>query len=584
MQIQTWYKIQVISSICYLFKFCNNYLAGIRTTCQIIVKLFSLKILLKVFFISEMKNLFFFTLLFSYSALTGYGQGENNSWRESYFVGEPLQIGNRVQFLFDDYVVEDKFGLKRVIGPVKKYSENPLIIGKDMPWELNTLNWEGPALRHVIFDPKENLYKSWYVMIRWEPGFETGYNYSTLYVESKDGITWEKPELDLFPYNGQKTNIVLQKEKGTAILEEVILDTMANDPAHRYLGLVKMVPPGEAGRCIVRMFSPDGKKWTLAPDPILFRNASDGSYSLVNDSERSRWLLYRRPSIRALVNRKDEGFYTSRNVKRRVSVTLSKDMKHWTYPRNIVLMDEVDDSKVTQVGNNIDIDWAQVTRYEGIFFGFLSLMDNLIMSVPRHSHLMWSRDGFDWERLPERPFFIKNGKPGDWDAGSIRGISLIPEGDRIRIYYGGGNTTQGMENDAGIHPFTGTGIAYIGRDRFIGLQAGPEGGFLLTREFVLEGDRIKINCRSQVQNPPPIWGSLIKAELIQPPKGEHQSATPYPGYSMEDCDPIMAEDEFHQVITWNGKSDLSSLNGKPIYIRFYIRNSTLYTFRVENFY
>ena len=533
-----------------------------------------------------MRKTIFFTILLSCTLLILYAQETGNSWRESYFAGLPLTIGNKVQFLFDDYIVEDKYGLRRVIGPVEKYTGNPLDFGEDKPWELNlSANWRGVILRHILYDPEEKLYKSWYTIQRWEPGYETGHNYSTLYAESLDGITWKKPELDFFTIDGQKTNIVLHKEKGTNLLQNVILNTRTNDPEQRFIGLAKVVPPGESTRCIVLMYSPDGKKWTLASDPVMFRGASDGGYELVHDHIRDRWLIYRRPPTNALVNGTDDlGFYARRNQKRRFSLALSHDMKNWTYPGNIVLMDEVDDSKITQVGNNMDIDGISIMKYGDIFFGVIGLMDNLAFSLPRHSHLIWSRDGIDWDRLPERPLFIENGQPGDWDAGSIGGMRLISNGDSILIYYGGGNTPQafyGQEGEKDIPRFSGTGLAFIGRDRFIGLQTGPEGGFLLTRQFILEGNRIEINFSSQVKNPPPVLGSMIKAEILQPAEGHH-AAQPYPGFSMKDCDPVIVNDAFNQTITWNGSADLSSLKDKPVYIRFYIRNSTLYTFKIEN--
>lgn len=538
-----------------------------------------------------MRSLIFCTLILSFSFLFSHGQGEHNSWRESYFAGEPLRIGNRVQFLFDDYMVEDKYGLKRVIGPVEKYHGNPLNFGEFHPWEKwydydgTNPRYMGVILSNVIFDPKEKLYKGWYVTRR-PDGFENARNHSTLYVESRDGINWVKPKLDLFPVNGQKTNIVLYEEKGTPLttahLQDVILDTLTQDPNQRYIGLVSKVPPGETQRCLVLMFSPDGKKWTMADDPILFRGVSDGTYSLVYDHQRPFWMLYRRPPTQALV--REKSFYAGRNTKRRVSVAVSKDMKFWTYPRNIVVMDEVDDSELTQVGNKMDIDWAKVTRYKGVYFGLLDIMDNLTINIPRHSQLMWSRDGFDWERLPVRLPFVENGKPGEWDAGAIGRHSLVPVGDSIRIYYGGGNTPQGYYGANGekdIPRFRGTGYAVIGKDRFIGLQAGPEGGYLLTRQFVLEGKSIEINFLSQIENYTPGLGNLIKAEILKPPS-EHHPAQPYPGFSMKDCDPVTENDELHQTISWNGVSDLSELRGKPVYIRFYIRNVSLYTFRVEN--
>ena len=215
-----------------------------------------------------MKRTVFFTFLFSCSLFILHGQGDNSYWRGSYFAGEPLQIGNRVQFLFDDYIVEDKYGLKRVVGPVEKYSGNPLCFGDG--YEV--------SLRRIIYDPREKVYKGWYNHLR----RRQGWHYETLYAESKDGIKWEKPELDFYLRDGQKTNIVIQKDNSTAELVEVILDTLATYPSRRYMAYVKIHLSGE-GRSVVRMFSADGKKWSFAPDPVVIRGTHDGSWSFVND-------------------------------------------------------------------------------------------------------------------------------------------------------------------------------------------------------------------------------------------------------------------------------------------------------------
>lgn len=527
-------------------------------------------------------------LISSSSVLTG--QVQSALWRTEYFRGHPMKIGNRVQFLFDDYIVEDKYGLTRIVGPVEKYPGNPLDFGEFKPWEkypdLDGSNprYQGIMLSNVIYDPKENLWKGWYV-IRRSDGFKGARNHSTLYVESKDGIHWIKPELDLFRYNGQKTNIVLFEESKTSLttahLHDVILDTLTKDASKRFIALVSKVPEGETERCIVVMYSSNGKEWTMPENAILFKGVSDGSYSLVRDAERQQWLLFRRPPTQALT--REESFYAGRNTKRRVSVATSNDLKNWTYPRNIVVLDELDDARIAQVGNKMDIDWAKVIKYEGVYLGFLDLMDNLTISIPRQSQLMWSRDAYYWERLSDRRSFIENGNPGEWDCGSIGRHSVVPDGNRIRIYYGlGGNTPQGYYGQKGemdILRFRGTGLAFIAKDRFIGLQAGPEGGYLLTRQFILEGDRLEINCMSLVENSPPDLGNLIKAEILQEPT-EHYSAQPFPGFSMDECDPVTEKDALNKTISWKGLSDLSGLQGKLVYIRFYLQNSTLYTFRI----
>ncbi len=73
-----------------------------------------------------------------------------HNWRKKYFAGEPLRIGNDVQFLCDDYVVEDRYGLKRVVGPVEKHPANPLDTGPALPWESYR-----PVLGDVVYDPEE---------------------------------------------------------------------------------------------------------------------------------------------------------------------------------------------------------------------------------------------------------------------------------------------------------------------------------------------------------------------------------------------------------------------------------------------
>ncbi len=485
-------------------------------------------------------------------------------WREKYFAGEPLRIGNAIQFLFDDYVVEDQYGLKRVVGPVEKHAANPLDTGPSLPWESYR-----PVLQDVVHDPEEKLYKAWYGFKKdpeTQKGIETGHNYSTCYAESRDGITWYKPLWDAYAWGEhEKTNIVLHKERGTAAIKGgVYFDPDAGDPEKRFSALAKMVPPGESVRCIVLIHSSDGREWTLAQDPILFRGASDGSYSLVHNPELDCWMLYRRPPTHAL---KKEGFYQNANDKRHVSVSLSRDMKTWSHPRTVPLPDEIDVS---------DIDSVKVIRYGNAFLGFIGLMPNLSPDQPKHTELMWSRDGFCWERLPNRPSFIANGAPGEWDEGSISFGTLITEGDRLRIYYIGMNIPQ---HEKRLPRIRGTGLAYIDKDRWIGRQAGPEGGYLLTRQFIIEGDRLVVNCRSQVKNPAPGFGGLIRAELLQRPI-EHSPATPYPGFSMEDCDPVEVTDNPEQTMTWNGSPDLSALCGKPVYIRFFMRNATLYTFKL----
>ena len=56
------------------------------------------------------------------------------------------------------------------------------------------------------------------------------------YAQSADGVTWEKPEMDIVQIDGANTNIVMGLGFGgeTAHCATVMLDPMETDPAHRF--------------------------------------------------------------------------------------------------------------------------------------------------------------------------------------------------------------------------------------------------------------------------------------------------------------------------------------------------------------
>ena len=56
-------------------------------------------------------------------------------------------------------------------------------------------------------------------------------------------------------------------------------------------------------------------------------------------------------------------------------------------------------------------------------------------------------------------------------------------------------------------------------------------------------------------------------------------AQAYEGFSLEECDPVRGTRPENPV-TWQGNGDLSALVGKPVYLRFEIRNMGLFSFQV----
>ena len=55
----------------------------------------------------------------------------------------------------------------------------------------------------VLFDEQDNLFKMWYTIWNsYEYYNKLPFSYNVLYAESKDGMNWEKPILDLFDIKG----------------------------------------------------------------------------------------------------------------------------------------------------------------------------------------------------------------------------------------------------------------------------------------------------------------------------------------------------------------------------------------------
>ena len=92
--------------------------------------------------------------------------------------------------------------------PLRKHTENPLLC-PDRPWEED-VHLYGAVL---LID---GVYKMWYFARTEKYSVRT-----TCYAESMDGVHFEKPNLDVCAYRGQKTNIVF----GTPLMGDGFLES-----------------------------------------------------------------------------------------------------------------------------------------------------------------------------------------------------------------------------------------------------------------------------------------------------------------------------------------------------------------------
>jgi hypothetical protein len=132
---------------------------------------------------------------------------------------------------------------------------------------------------------------------------------------------------------------------------------------------------------------------------------------------------------------------------------------------------------------------------------------------------------------------------------------------------GGPNEISFYISDAGY--WMGPGVSWcrytLRRDGFVSATAPLSGGWLVTKPIVFDGEQLKINFETSAA------GSL-QVE-IQDAQGE-----PVPGFTLPEC-PSLFGNSTDYAVEWKSKAKLSDLAGKPIRLRFVLKDADLYAFR-----
>jgi hypothetical protein len=178
--------------------------------------------------------------------------------------------------------------------------------------------------------------------------------------------------------------------------------------------------------------------------------------------------------------------------------------------------------------------------------------------------LATSRDGRHWTRVAKRATFLEPAAEGAWDdyygSGYVRpATGLFVVGDQVRFYYSGSSAQE---------PLYGMGMASWRRDRFVSLSAGPQGGELLTRSFIIDGPELHLNIDASageatvqlcnLQGKPTLswyWEDREENFPSEPIRGDHLDV----------------------VVRWED-GDLAKWIGKPVTLRIRLKNADLYSF------
>jgi hypothetical protein len=99
-------------------------------------------------------------------------------------------------------------------------------------------------------------------------------------------------------------------------------------------------------------------------------------------------------------------------------------------------------------------------------------------------------------------------------------------------------------------------------DGFVSVHAGYAGGEFTTKPLTFEGDELALNFSTSAV------GS-VRIEM------QDEAGNALPGFALAEC-PEIYGDAIEEVVKWQGGADVRALAGKPVRLRFVMKDADLY--------
>ncbi|MFV0390040.1 MAG: hypothetical protein ACK5NT_14955 [Pyrinomonadaceae bacterium] len=486
-----------------------------------------------------------------------------------------VKIGSELQLFTDKYLIEDMSG--EIDLRLHHPTPREVVLVHDAPWEGNGSGY------HSIFkdgDKYKLYYKAWRVS---QPKGAKKENTSYLaYAESKDGINWIKPNLGIYEINGTRNNnVVLISEKVgnfnvTAGLPGVFKDENPNAPAdERYKALIVSSAHGTDYHGLLAYKSADGIHWEMMSNKLIitddaFDNQNVAFWDPRTKQYRAYWRswsesdkksLYK--GIRGIKTATSKDFITWEN-KQLLSYENSPEEHLYTNP--IEPYYRAPQLYIGFPARYIERAWGtslralpegdeRKARSERVMRYGTAITDSLFMT---------SRDGVRFYRWNEA--FLTPGieRDGSWTYGdNYLAWGMV---ETKSEYAGAPNelslyATEGYwkNNGSKLRRFT------IRIDGFVSVKGSANGGELLIKNLVFSGNSLNLNFSSSA-------AGELRVEILD------SDGKTIPNFSLDDCDVIFG-DSLNRKVSWNGNSDVSSLEGKTIKLRFKLKDADLYSFQ-----
>lgn len=443
-------------------------------------------------------------------------------------------IDSRLELFVDDWLIASLSGASRQLHHPKREG---VAIYFDQPWE-------GSGCHYVAMTQVDGEYWCYY------RGKGDDNKAVTCLATSRDSIHWERPRLGLYEAHGSRdNNIVLTGEAPVAFAP--FLDTNpAAKSAERFKAFgTERVEAREVRRWphLFGFTSADGIQWRKwREQPVI----SDGAFDSQNlgfwDAYRGHYVAFYRDFYLSATGERIRG----------IKWATSPDFGTWTPGQWFDYGDAPDE----QLYTNGTISYHRAPH---IYLAFPKRFVPTRKSIHGHEDpglsdavFMSSRDGLHWRRWREA--FIRPGREiQDWcdrTNGPAWGIYQTTP-DTLTLYwishYG--------------HPTCRLQRGTLRLDGFVSLHAGFPGGEMVTYPLSFQGKELVLNYETSA-------AGTIRVEL------QDAGGRPLPGFTLADS-VEMYGDEIEGVVRWQGGSDVSALQGRPVRLRFVLEDADIYSLR-----
>jgi hypothetical protein len=353
----------------------------------------------------------------------------------------------------------------------------------------------------------------------------------TRYLESRDGIRWRRPDLDVLPAAGKgPNNLVLA---GNAMSSHNFTPFIDLNPQCRPARRYKALGGVHAGGGLYAWTSGDGFRWRkLRSAPVITSNAFafDSQNVAFWSPAEGQYVCYFRT------------WDTPHGHLRSISRATSDDFVNWSKP--VAMNPNLPGEHLYTSGTH------PYCRAPHIY-----------LALPTR---------FVPQRGSSTDILFMSSRPGDqkfcrlFTEAFIRpGLNESRWGNRAN--YAAWNVVQTSSEELSIYV---NDRRYILRpDGFVSLQAGAAGGELLTRPLRFDGDELELNYSTSA-------AGQIRVEI------RDKNNRPIDGLRLRDCQPTVG-DNISGRVSWK-KEVLGKWAGKAVRLRFVLEDADLFSFRFRH--